>query len=324
MNKYNNILELKDKFDIFIFDAYGVFWDGGDFYNGSREAMEYLVKIGKTVYILSNAAGLSESVSAKYDKRGLKKGIHYHEIISSGTAARHALENREIKELANVKNVYQFGAPNDKLFSGLDYVNVDNLKDADFIYVSTPLFNDEEKNVLVAKGHGEYLFESMSPKGPRKWNTTKLEVFEDKVKELLARGIPILNANPDLSFIERTKDGIENLVICQGSIASLLRKGGAKVIELGKPNVAVYEFVFNTLKKSGIDTSDKSKICMIGDTLRTDIKGANNAGIKSVLCVETGITANKLRSAKLEDLIKEEDVIVDYTIKGIGFNINNV
>ena len=60
---------------------------------------------------------------------------------------------------------------------------------------------------------------------------------------------------------------------------------------------------------------------MIGDTLRTDIKGANNAGIKSVLCLETGITKNEIdNGTELEDLIKNEGVVVDYLIKSVSGN----
>jgi len=114
---------------------------------------------------------------------------------------------------------------------------------------------------------------------------------------------------------------VKKFVIRQGSVAEMLKKRGVRVIEFGKPNVAIYNFAFDTLSKRGIDISDKSRICMIGDTLSTDIKGANNAGIKSVLCVETGYTAHQISNGHtLEGLIKHEGVVVDYMIRGIGVN----
>ena len=49
MKVYDNLLNISDKFDVFLFDAYGVFWDAGKFFPGSREVMENLVKNGKIV-----------------------------------------------------------------------------------------------------------------------------------------------------------------------------------------------------------------------------------------------------------------------------------
>jgi predicted HAD superfamily phosphohydrolase YqeG len=89
---------------------------------------------------------------------------------------------------------------------------------------------------------------------------------------------------------------------------------------------------------------------MIGDTLRTDIKGAKNAGIKAILCTETGVTANEVKkrlSQRLEilkkdkselavkakkieemkkfiliDIQREEDCAADYLIEGVSRDYN--
>lgn len=321
---YDNILQLKDRFDVFLFDAYGVFWDGSKFFDGAKEAMAQLVKDGKTVYILSNTTQVVSDAEKSYDKKGLAKGTHYHEIITSGEAAMEAIAagNVHFKQNPKARKVYQFGTPNKKIFADTDYVNVDNLADAELIYISIPQFTEEEYNALKDK-YGKSLFESKLPKEgePRKWDSKIGEPFYGKIKELLKSKLPVLNANPDYTASEGVKDSDKkNFVVRQGYITDILRKNGAEVIEFGKPHKEIYDFTFNLLEKNGIK-ADKSRICMIGDTLRTDIKGANNAGIKGVLCTETGVTANQLSyGKKLEDIEKFEDAVVDYTIKGVAVN----
>ena len=64
---------------------------------------------------------------------------------------------------------------------------------------------------------------------------------------------------------------------------------------------------------------------MIGDTVCTDIKGANNVNIKSALCIETGITAyeifenGKINLEKLDAILKKENTIPDYLIKSLEY-----
>ena len=63
---YNNLSEIADLFEVFIFDAYGVFWEGNGFYAGSREMMADLVAKGKTVAVVSNSSALSSDLIASY------------------------------------------------------------------------------------------------------------------------------------------------------------------------------------------------------------------------------------------------------------------
>lgn len=323
MEKLDNILDLESRFDVFIFDAYGVFWDGADFYKGSREAMEELVSMGKVVYVLSNTTQISEDTIKSYDKRGLVKGIHYNEMITSGQALKEALINDDVHFIKNSKarKVYQFGTPNMKIFEGSNYTMVNNLTEGELIYISAPQLNEEEYNSLKDR-YGKYLFEAKTQKEgePRKWNSTAIEPFASAIKVLLKSGLPVLNANPDYTALEGVKDDNKRVfIIRQGAIAEVLRKCCAEVVEYGKPNKEIYDFTFRVLSQNDIGISDKSRVCMVGDTLRTDIKGANNAGIVSVLCLKTGNTACELaKGKKLDKLIEEEDAVVDYTINTVG------
>jgi len=73
--------------------------------------------------------------------------------------------------------------------------------------------------------------------------------------------------NPDLVVHRGSKQEY-----CAGKIAEIFRKLGGKVIYFGKPYPDIYKFC---IKKG-------EKILVIGDNIRTDIRGANNMKIDSL------------------------------------------
>ena len=83
----------------------------------------------------------------------------------------------------------------------------------------------------------------------------------------------------------------------------------------GKPFPEIFDAC---LARLGI--TDPSSVCMIGDTLRTDIMGANRCGIKSVLVTETGVTADAARAAGLsvDAFCAQEAVRPDFTLARVG------
>ena len=94
---YEKLSDISYMYDTFIFDAYGVFWDGRGFYHGCLEAMEDLVQQGKTVVILSNSTSLSEDLQNKYAQRGLMAQKHYNYILSSGDLLAFQIRHQNIR-----------------------------------------------------------------------------------------------------------------------------------------------------------------------------------------------------------------------------------
>jgi len=102
--------------------------------------------------------------------------------------------------------------------------------------------------------------------------------------EVVKRYIKVLNkaakmsllmicVNPDLEIIRgKSKE------ICAGALALKYKKMGGKVKYFGKPYAGIYE---KTMRKGRI--RNKNKILAVGDSLRTDILGANNFQIDSAL-----------------------------------------
>ncbi len=317
---FNNILDLADRFDVFFFDAYGVLWNGNSFFDGVFDSLNELISRNKIVYILSNTTKISSSAEAAYYEKGLIKGKYYNEIITSGEFTRSVLlnDNLHFNSNKNPRKCYIFGNHNKKLFNGTNYTIVDNIKDADFIYVSTVSIAEEDYN-KISNEDRKFLVKLVSSKDGS-WRMTDLRPLIPQIDDIIVKsGLPVLLSNPDYKAINSVVGFKEQVAtLTPGTVGKYLKSKNIEVLEFGKPYIGIYEFAFSELLRNGISV-DKSKICMVGDTLRTDVKGANNAGINSVLCIETGITADELKSGKnIDDLIKEENVKVDYFINCVG------
>jgi len=111
--------------------------------------------------------------------------------------------------------------------------------------------------------------------------------------------IKMICTNPDLIVHRGSKQEY-----CAGTLAALFQELGGKVIYFGKPYPEIYKFCTNT----------GEKILVIGDNIRTDIKGANNMKFDS-LFITSGIHKNEFLSFTLENcekVLEKYDVEANY------------
>lgn len=97
-----------------------------------------------------------------------------------------------------------------------------------------------------------------------------------QIEACLAAKLKLYCVNPDLLVVRQ--DGTK--MLCAGVIGEHYRDAGGETEFIGKPYAGVYERCFELL--AGVE---KARICAVGDNLETDIIGANQAGIDSVLCL---------------------------------------
>lgn len=105
---------------------------------------------------------------------------------------------------------------------------------------------------------------------------------------------PFLVPNPDTCWPNAATGGIGIGAGGQARcIRLLLHEMGIEIepLYLGKPYPAIYDFA---ARKLGV--ADRSRILCVGDSLASDIRGANNAGMHSAL-VLSGITSEKQAEA---------------------------
>lgn len=321
---YDSLNDIADKFDLFLFDAYGVFWEGNGFYKNSRETMSGLVKQGKKVVIISNTTVLHDDIVTTYIKRGLQPEIDYSYIMTSGDLLRSRLLKGDISftSCANPLKYYVIGLPHDKAFNGSKYVKTDVLEEADFVYCGVPFMF--EKDVERYPQYKSLYWPAKNDKDRGMiWDTLTAEPFVDIVNKVTALHRPVLNANPDFTAKEghpMVPDSQAVFVVRNGTIAEMFRTRGAEVLEFGKPHANIYEYAFEILQNKGVFVY-KSRTCMIGDTVRTDVKGGINAGVTPVLCTETGVTAEEISNGNsVESLCKAENIDVQQIIqiKSVG------
>ena len=102
-----------------------------------------------------------------------------------------------------------------------------------------------------------------------RFEPTSIEPYLPEVAACLAAGLPMICANPDLEVIRA--GGVR--VVCAGALALWYEERGGKVRWIGKPHPEIYA---TTLAMLGVPAS---RTLAIGDALRTDVAGAQVAGV---------------------------------------------
>jgi len=296
----SGIKELSSSYDYFIFDVWGVLHDGSTAYPGAIEAISFLRKEGKKICFLSNAPRRSYKVAEVLGKLGFTPDL-YDFILTSGEAAFLDLKKNQENGFKNFgKNYFYIGPQKDiDLLDGLDYVRVDEAAKA---------------NVAITTGFdGE---------------TSTLAEKLPQAIEAKKYNLPMLCVNPDLIVVKQ--NGLE--MICAGALAREYEKIGGEVFYYGKPFSAVYKMVCeiftNSENKQNTSVSFEAdflkRSIAIGDGLETDIKGANDFHIDSVL-ITGGILANSLGinhqqtadKARLEAVCKSHQLFPKFVISSL-------
>lgn len=107
----------------------------------------------------------------------------------------------------------------------------------------------------------------------------QVELFQNLLKQALTKNIPLICINPDLIAIR--SDGIFPR---PGIVAQWYQNMGGESILLGKPNPNIF---IEALKCS---PAEIPKTLIIGDTLETDVLGAELIGADSLLITHEGET----------------------------------
>ena len=246
--------EVAADYDALILDLWGVIHGGVEPYPGVPETLAELRAAGKPIGLLSNAPRRSHAVAKRLHEIGVA-AHEYDRLVTSGEAAHTALAARE-NDHAELGRGYLYVGPNwdNDLAEGLDYQRVESVEDADF---------------LLTVG----LFDEADP----------LESYDPLFAAARARDAVMLCVNPDL--VVHRQNGVTSP--CAGLLAQRFEGQGGKVLYHGKPDPAVFHRCAEELGAAD------SKVLVVGDSLSTDIKGANAAGYDS-LWVTRGIYAAEL------------------------------
>jgi HAD superfamily hydrolase (TIGR01459 family) len=253
MNIINGLNEIIDNYEGLIIDLWGVIHDGANLYPPVLEAISKLQN--KKIIFLSNGPFRAKRAAENLERLKIFKE-HYKAIITSGEVVFTDLSSYNKFNFGNFGNNYIYIGPdrNIDLLNGLNYQIVKDFSLANFVLL-TGFYNDDY-DVLNAK---KYLGEAIKYK------------------------LPLICANPDKLVVTQTGDKF----LCAGIIAREYQNMGGEVIYYGKPYNQVYQTVFDLMNIA------KDKLLAIGDSLETDIKGANLASIDSLL-IASGIHGSEI------------------------------
>ena len=141
--------------------------------------------------------------------------------------------------------------------------------------------------------------------GTLHWDPLWQEILFNSLKDYPR---PLFVANPDLVAPHQNKFSIE-----PAYYVSLLIKNGVHLpFWFGKPFSTIFEIAVNRINELSGRYVPLSRIGMVGDTLHTDILGANSFGLKSILMTKYGL----LRDSNIGEMIKKTNIIPDYIVEG--------
>ena len=288
MKIYGTFNEIADNFNTLFIDAYGVFWGGETTIPGSLETMAEQVSLGKNVCILSNTTLVGDENIANYTKKGLIKGVHYTDIITSGDVCYHYLCNDKLPFKGH--KIYVIGQSRFEIAKGSPFEVVEKPEEADILFMGSPQLTAEQTKLYP---HLKNQFFAIN-ENRQKFDVATVEPFLKELEYLQKLGLPAIGTNPDLIVLEKHFGGAgADWVIRQGSLAQVYRQLGGEVLEFGKPYQNIYDFAFQKL-----EIKPSKKIAMIGDTFRTDIQGALNNGITPVWCLDYGVAKYEVEHGK--------------------------
>jgi HAD superfamily hydrolase (TIGR01459 family) len=166
----------------------------------------------------------------------------YDGLVSSGDVTRGVIRARRGQTL------YHMGPERDvSVFDGVAAAFAP-LESADYV-VCTGLFDDERETP---------------------------DDYRERLEAMRARNQFMVCGNPDV-VVERG----EQMLYCAGALADLYATMGGEVLYAGKPYRPIYDLAMRLAKEAGA-TADGARVLAIGDSVRTDLKGAHAFGIDCV------------------------------------------
>ena len=262
MNKrISGVKAIIDKYDFFILDIWGVIHNGMDIYPGVKELLLQFKKLQKRFCFLSNSPRPNNIVHAKLVSIGLDF-VSQDQIVTSGDFFRYAVQSGDYKHLRNSK-IYALDAEKNKdILKDLELNMVDDVARADYFVI-------------------------MSYTSDLTRDEPKYKAFFDQALKL---NLTAICPNPD-KVVNEGKD----IKYVNGYFAQVYQKMGGKVLYFGKPHLEIYQYLAQKF------TPPLTKTLAIGDSIETDIVGANKFNIDSLL-IMNGIHAGEKNIEKLFDL----------------------
>lgn len=268
---FPNLCPLFDRFDLFLLDAFGVLNIGNQPLTDTSDRINALRRAGKHVMVVSNNA------SAPVDDLATKYQKWGHDlgavdIITSRLTMLHHLDR---------KHDQSWG-----IMASRD-MPIDDLHSLSLLWLED--ISDPFESVDGFLFFGSY-----------EWTWSRQRRLMDA---LVYRPRPLVVANPDIAAPQALGFSAE-----PGYFAhQIADETEINPVFFGKPFPSIFDLA---ITKSGLKI-DRSRILMVGDSLHTDILGAQAAGIASALVTDVGFMAGQ----NIEQAMQSTGIFPDFLIR---------
>ena len=236
-------------YDVIFCDVWGVLHDGQRAFEAACDALMRFRAGGGTVVLVSNAPVPAERVAVMLDARGVPRDT-WDDIVASGEIALRHIADKDYRRLHCI-------GPSDR-------------DAATFSRLKAERTDLEAADAILCTGLNDDMAETADD-------------YRPLLERARARGLPFVCANPDLVV-----DVGGTQYLCAGAIADLYERMDGTVFWAGKPHANAYEAARARAAELRGAEVPKARIIAVGDSLRTDLKGAEAFGIDAIF-VASGI-----------------------------------
>jgi HAD superfamily hydrolase (TIGR01459 family) len=249
-------------YDVLLCDVWGVVHNGVAAFPQACDALARFRHAGGIVVLITNAPRAGSSVGRILDRLAVPHDA-YDAIMSSGDVTRGIVATRLSEK------VFHLGPERDiSIFAGLE-VTFAPADRADSV-VCSGLFDDTRETP---------------------------DDYRQLLAAMRARSLFMVCANPDI-VVERG----DELVYCAGAIADAYTAIGGDVLYCGKPYAPIYEAALAKAAALRGEPTPLARVLAIGDSIRTDLKGATSFGL-DCLFVVSALHAEEAGGAGAPDLL---------------------
>ena len=267
-----NISKVIEPFEAVVVGLFGVLYDGKNFRSEAIEALKSLKRSGRKIVLLSNTSLRVQQVVRLLNDNKIPVMV-FDAIVTAGELLHYKLKAKtDMFKGLGLTYVNIGGAQGLGVFSGLDYLPVDDLGRADFMFI-----------------------------GSCKTPTDLVENYLPVLEHAASLNMPLVCAGNDTSSYMNGE-----ISLAPGAVAEQYAVLGGRIITVGKPDVRVMEYALECLE--GID---RSKVLLVGDNLATDIKGANLSQISSALTTKA-VHVNFLGEGYIPDVAKTRELATNF------------